>query len=44
MTAKELFSDWTEPDIAEYYLACLLGIMEYDSDLGDTFWKMSILA
>lgn len=30
MTLKELFSDWVEPDHAHYYLACLLGLMEYD--------------
>lgn len=30
MTLKELFSDWVEPDHAQYYLACLLGLMEYD--------------
>ncbi len=28
-TIQELFEDWIEPDIAEYYLACMLGIMEY---------------
>lgn len=27
---QELFNDWIEPDVAEYYLACLLGVMEYD--------------
>lgn len=30
MTLKELFSDWTDGDVAEYYLACLFGIMPYD--------------
>ena len=29
-TIQELFDDWVEPDAAEYYLACLLGIMHYD--------------
>jgi len=25
-----LFKDWVDFDIAEYYLACLLGIVKYD--------------
>ena len=33
MTLKELFNDWVEPDVAQYYLACLLGLMAYDSTL-----------
>lgn len=41
MTAKELFSDWIEPDVAEYYLVCLLDIFEYNSNLDDTFRKVS---
>lgn len=39
MTFKELFSDWVEPDIAEYYLACLLGLMTYDASL-KYFWEV----
>ena len=31
MNIKDLFNDWVEPDIAQYYLACLLGLMEYDN-------------
>lgn len=30
MTLKELLSDWTDPDIAQYYLACCIGLMNYD--------------
>ena len=40
MTIKELFSNWIEPDVAEYYLAYLLGIMEYDGNLEVVFWKV----
>lgn len=29
---SELLSDWTEPDVAEYYLACVIGIMDYESE------------
>ena len=32
MTLKELLKDWTDYDIAEYYLACCLGIMKYDAE------------
>jgi hypothetical protein len=32
MEIKELFAIWVEPDIAAYYLGCLLGIMEYDTE------------
>jgi hypothetical protein len=38
MTAKELFADWQDPDFAEYYLACLLGVMDFDPTW-DTFRK-----
>ena len=27
---KNLLKDWTDPDIAQYYLACCLGLMIYD--------------
>lgn len=30
MNLKNLLEDWTDPDIAEYYLACCLGLMIYD--------------
>ena len=26
---RSLFEDWVEPDFAEYYLACLLGMMTF---------------
>ena len=39
MTAKELFADWVEPDVSEYYLACLIGIMDLDTDRNDSFLK-----
>lgn len=41
MTVKVLFDDWIEPDVAEYYLACLLGIMPYEEDLNKYFLKVS---
>ena len=34
-TLKEYFSEWTDPDVAEFYIGCVLGIFEDDSD--DTF-------
>ena len=30
MNVKELFSEWTDFDIAEYYLACLFGFCKFD--------------
>ena len=39
ITITELFDDWTEPDLGEYYVACLLGVMEYDADLDKMFSK-----
>jgi hypothetical protein len=30
LNLKNLLADWTDPDIAEYYLACCLGLMVYD--------------
>lgn len=36
MTAREMFSEWTDFDIAEYYVACLIGLCEYD-ETGATF-------
>ena len=27
---RKLFRDWVEPDVAHYYLACLIGIMVLD--------------
>jgi hypothetical protein len=27
----ELLKNWEDPDIAEYYLACLLGLTKYDT-------------
>jgi hypothetical protein len=33
MSLKELFSDWIEPDVASFYLACELGLMEYNDNL-----------
>ncbi len=29
---KELFSEWTDFDIGEYYLACMFGLVEYTED------------
>ncbi len=28
---ENLFQDWVEPDVAHYYLACLLGLMKFNS-------------
>ena len=30
MILKELLKDWTDQDVAQYYLACCLGLMEFD--------------
>jgi hypothetical protein len=30
LNLKNLLENWTDPDIAEYYLACCLGLMVYD--------------
>jgi hypothetical protein len=30
MTLKELLKDWEDQDICAYYLACSLGLIEYD--------------
>ena len=27
---EELFENWEDFDVAQYYLACLLGLMDYD--------------
>lgn len=40
MRAKEIFRDWVDPDYAEYYLACLLGLMVYEEDLRGEFSKV----
>lgn len=29
---RGLLKEWTDPDITQYYLACCLGLMEYDDD------------
>ena len=31
MTLKELLAEWTEWDVAQYYLACCLGLMTFDN-------------
>jgi hypothetical protein len=38
LTIEQLFDDWTEPDVGEYYLACLLGLMVFEKDLDGVFW------
>lgn len=30
ITLKELLQDWEDPDVTQYYLACCLGLIEYD--------------
>ncbi len=30
MILKELLQDWEDPDVTQYYLACCLGLIEYD--------------
>lgn len=35
MTLKDLLKDWTDFDIAEYYLACSLGIVKFDDNFGE---------
>lgn len=32
LTIEDLFSDWTDFDVGEYYIACLLGLVEYSED------------
>jgi hypothetical protein len=34
-TFEELLGDWTDFDIAQYYLACSLGMMKYDESFGE---------
>ena len=29
-TLKELFVEWVEPDVAHYYVACVLGLLPFD--------------
>jgi len=29
---NELFADWVDFDIAEYYIACLIGLVKFDSN------------
>jgi hypothetical protein len=31
MNLKELLADWEDQDVSAYYLACCLGLIEYDS-------------
>ncbi len=31
---RELLDNWTDADVAGYYLACSLGLMEYDPSFG----------
>jgi hypothetical protein len=37
LSIDQLFADWVEPDISQYFLACLLGLMQYDDDLKE--WR-----
>ena len=37
-TIQELLNDWTDVDVALYYVACLLDLMEYDEEF-DNFRK-----
>lgn len=30
MILRELLLDWVDPDIAEYYLACCMGLIDFD--------------
>lgn len=29
---KELLRDWEDPDVAQYYLACCVGLMPFDKE------------
>ena len=40
MRLKLLFKDWVDFDIAQYYLACSLGILAYQEDLRLEFNKV----
>lgn len=41
ITLEELFASWVDYDHAQYYIACLLGIMEYNEDLRSIFHENS---
>ena len=41
---KELLKDWTDFDIAGYYLACSLGIVKYDETFDEFRRTKSIYA
>jgi hypothetical protein len=30
---ESFFSEWVEPDFAQYFLACVLGMLEYEPSL-----------
>ena len=34
-TLQELFNQWLEPDVAEYYLACSMGLMKYEESFDE---------
>lgn len=36
---RELFREWIDPDVAEYYLACAIELMDFDEDLNGMFWE-----
>lgn len=40
MNLKELLAEWEDYDIAQYYLACSLGIMNYDQDFSKEYKKV----
>jgi hypothetical protein len=35
MKIEELFEDWVDFDVAEYYLCCLLGLTKYDESFDE---------
>ncbi len=39
MKIEDLFNDWVDGDHATYYIACILGLIEFDSDLRVVFWE-----
>jgi hypothetical protein len=47
ITLKRLLKDWTDPDIARYFLACCLGISDYDESQSEysnekhVFWTVN---
>jgi len=47
MTLKKLLGDWEESDVAQYWVVCCLGLMNYDASFmnfrqGNIFFGLGI--